>query len=1189
MILKSLEMQGFKSFPDKTTLEFDKGMTAVIGPNGSGKSNISDAVRWVLGEKSTKSLRGAKMDDVIFSGTDTRKKQGFAEVTLKLDNSDHSLKRDEKEVSVTRRYYRSGESEYLINGATVRLKDLYELFMDTGLGKDGYSLVSQGKIADMISSKSNERRDMFDEAAGISHFRYRRADATRRLEQAEENLVRLRDILQELESRVGPLKVQSEKAQKFLVLAEEKKELEIGLWLNTINKTKASLREQEHKIETARNQYKEAEDSEGEIEKKLEEIEANIQSLTGQIDEIRRGTSEVEEQATRLEGEIAVNETSILHNNETIERINKDKEIQSDTNQHLDEQIEKASFEIKAIEKEIELKKTELDRASVGMDDIVGKNEELDKKQSALNEKINALNLKISDHRVEYSTVNSSIEEINARVETINNILSSREETLNDLREKKTQAKKALEETEELVSQLSNALSGYSLRLQSRKEKAEKLQKEQSDFSREVAQKNDKIRILEDLEKNMEGYSGSVKVVMREAGRGTLRGIHGPISQLITVKEKYSVAVETALGAAIQNVVTDSENDAKRAINYLKENKGGRATFLPITAIKGKELNESGLDDCDGYIDIAANLVACDEKYKQIIKSQLGRTAVVEDIDCAIAIAKKYSNRFRIVTLDGQIINAGGSMTGGSRAQNVGILSRSNEIDKLKNQVEADSQKLKIISESYKAAVEALSAVQADLDGTQADLTRAQEDKIRRESDLTLISGQLETALGSLDELIEEKETSSARLEKLEVSATKAQGNIDTLTAQLQELEAESVDLATSRDTLNAQRDELNSDCAKINMNIVEFQKDISAKNELIESLNRRKSGHNDRLAELDDEIEQYKKKNIQLNENIENIKLSIKELREKAESSKGDIEKIIEQRTQFESKISKLRMEERNKSAEREKLSVELARLEERKNAMAEDNEAAVKKLYDEYELTVYAAEQVAVEIEDVSKAQRRLNELKSSIRDLGSVNVAAIEEYKEVGERYEFMKGQIEDVETSRDELNKLIEDLTSQMSQRFTEQFNNINHLFGQTFVELFGGGKASLELDDPSNVLECAININVQPPGKTIQNIDLLSGGEKGLSAIALLFSMMKVSPTPFCIFDEVEAALDDVNVNRYAQYVRRMTDNTQFILITHRRGTMEEADVLYGVTMQEEGVSKVLKLETSELANQLGIK
>lgn len=1188
MLLKSLEMQGFKSFPDKTVLEFDKGMTAVVGPNGSGKSNISDAVRWVLGEKSTKSLRGAKMDDVIFSGTDSRKKQGFAEVTLRLDNSDKTLKRDDDEVSVTRRYYRSGESEYLINGETVRLKDLYELFMDTGLGKDGYSLVSQGKIADMISSKSNERREMFDEAAGISHFRYRRADATRRLEQAEENLVRLRDILQELESRVGPLKIQSEKAQKFLVLAGEKKELEIGLWLHTIEKTRENLREQEHKIEIARAQYEQAENGAQDIEKQIEQIEENVQQLNIKVDEIRRATSEVEERATRLEGEIAVNENSITHNNETIERINKDKQIQNDTNQHLDEQIEQAQFDIKALEKEIELKQAELKKASVGMDDIVAEIESISNAQLEMSEKISSVNASVSDRRVELSTVSSSVDEINARVENINNILSSREDTLNDLRNKKTQAKKSLEECDETVSRLTNALSGYTLRLQSRKEKAQKLKQENETVSRQAAQISDRIRILEDLEKNMEGYSGAVKAVMREVGRGSLRGIHGPLSQLITVKEKYSVAIETALGAAVQNIVTDSENDAKRAIAYLKENKGGRATFLPISAIRGRDLNEKGLDECDGYLNIASELVSCDGQYREIIKSQLGRTAVVEDIDCAIAIAKKFSYRFRIVTLDGQVLNAGGSMTGGSRTQNAGILSRSNEIEKLKTQSQDIKQKLELIGTSYKTAVEDLSAVQADIDGTQADLTRAQEEKIRKESDLTLVSGQLETALGSLDELTDEKDTAQARLEKLNASVKVLQEEIQKLMLELEALEGENEKLAQRKQQVSDKRDELNSGCAQINVRIVEFQKDISAKNEFIEGLNRRKSGHTDRIDELDKEIAEYESKNVRLRQDIQTIKDSIAELREKSASSKDDIEKIIANRTELEGNITKLRLEEREKSSEREKLSGELARLEERKNAMLEENQSAINKLYDEYELTPGAAQQIAVAIDDIPQAQRRLNELKSSIRDLGSVNVAAIEEYKEVGERYEFMKNQIEDVEKSRDELNKLIADLTGRMAQQFTEQFNRINELFSQTFVELFGGGKAVLELDDPNNVLECSINISVQPPGKNVQNIDLLSGGEKGLSAIALLFAMMKVSPTPFCIFDEVEAALDDVNVSRYAQYVRRMTDKTQFILITHRRGTMEEADVLYGVTMQEKGVSKVLKLETSEIANRLGI-
>lgn len=1188
MILKSLEMQGFKSFPDKTVLDFGKGMTAVIGPNGSGKSNISDAVRWVLGEKSTKSLRGAKMDDVIFSGTDIRKKQGFAQVTLKLDNTDRSLNRDDDEVSVTRRYYRSGESEYLINGSAVRLKDLYELFMDTGLGRDGYSLVSQGKIADMISSRSNERREMFDEAAGISHFRYRRSDASKRLEQAEENLVRLLDILRELEARVGPLKIQSEKAQKFLVLAQEKKELEIGVWLDTIEKTKEKLREQEHKIDIAKSQYDAAEESVEKLEKEMDENQTDIQSLTARLDEIRRGASETEEQAARQEGEIAVCENSILHNNETVERINRDKQVQNETNRQLDKQLEETEFDIKALEKEIEIKNAELEKTSAGINGITQENNAVQEKQLSLNERMGGVNSELSEKRIELSTVNSSAEEINARIEAINGVFSSRESTLSDLRKQRSENKKALYECEESVSQLENTVSGYTLRLQVRSEKAQKLKEELDALSRQTAQKTDRIKLLEDLEKNMEGYSGSVKAVMREASRGVLQGIRGPLSQLISVDEKYSAAVETALGAAIQNIVTQSENDAKRAINFLKETKGGRATFLPISAIRGKELSESGLDQCEGYINTASRLVACDEEYSEIIKSLLGRTVVAEDMDCAIAIAKRYSYRFRIVTLDAQLINAGGSMTGGSKTLNSGILSRANEIEKLKSEEREMSQRLSDLSVKYKAAYEELAAVKADLDGTQADLARAREDKIRKESDLALVDDQLKTALGSLDELTEEKNAADLRLEKLAVSAEELKRHISFLLQKLGELEKENEALLCQKEALNAEREKLNGECSAINMRIIELKKDISARLEIKESLNRRKDGHSARIEELDREIEEYKAKNVALCGEIEKIKLNIKELREKSVSSKADIEDILKQRAQLEGNISKLRLLERNKASEREKLSGELARLEERKISMREENDAAIRKLYDEYELTPRSAQQFCVEIEDISKAQRRLSELKGAIKDLGSVNVAAVEEYKEVSERYEFMKNQINDVENSKDELSRLIAELTVQMSQRFTEQFNRINGLFSQTFGELFGGGKASLELDDPLNALECSINIKVQPPGKTISNIDLLSGGEKGLSAIALLFAMMKVSPAPFCVFDEVEAALDEVNVGRYAQYVRRMTNKTQFILITHRRGTMEEADVLYGVTMQEEGVSKILKLETAELANQLGI-
>lgn len=1188
MILKALEMQGFKSFPDKTVLEFNKGITAVVGPNGSGKSNISDAVRWVLGEQSTKTLRGSKMEDVIFSGTDVRKAKGFAEVTLRLDNTDRSLNKDSDEVSVTRRYYRSGDSEYLVNGESARLRDVNELFMDTGLGRDGYSIVGQGKIADMVSPKASERRDMLEEAAGISHFRYRRGDAIKRLAQAEENLVRLRDILSELESRVGPLKAQSEKAQKFIVLAGERKNLEIGIWLNTIDKTGEKMRDQEHKIEIAEASHKEAQDELSKIGEMIDKAADGTRDINIKLEEIRNSASCFEEKLSDIDSQIKVAENSILHNNETIERINRDKAAENETEQNIDAAVSAAQECIQKAEEQIADATRQMDELSKQEETYRLSSSEFSDRAAALSGEISALSVRLADCRVTAETANSSIEEIRSRISAIDESMGTRKDDYDALLKRKADAEAELKEIQDEIVSVKNAIDGYTLRFENRGKKADSVKLAIDEKQRELHKGQDRVRLLEDLEKNMEGYFGAVKAVMKESGRGALRGIYGPVSQLITVKDKYSAAIETALGAAVQNIVVDNETDAKRAMGFLKEHRAGRATFLPITAIKGRVLSEQGLDDQYGFVSIASDLVSYDNKYSEIIRWLLGRTAVAEDIDSAIAIAKKYSHRFRIVTLDGQVINAGGSMTGGSRVQNAGILSRGNEIERLKGSLASMQKELDGMLSDYKLLSEDASAAKAELEGAEGDLLRAKEENIRREGELKLASDKLSSVSSGVKELLEEKETLEKRIESVSSGAEAARSQIDELKETLENKEKELESITGDSKTLQKNREEVASKAAEIRLRIVSLQKDVEANTDEITRLKNRKTGHLDRLSELDGEIREIEEKNDELRALTERLSADEKALKANHGDAQNQINELISQRDELEKQANDLRLHERAKSEERERLSGDIARLEERKIAMRNEYDNLTSKLYDEYQLTRREAAALEIEIDDYSLAAKRLAELKSQIRALGSVNVSAIEEYKEVSERYEFLSGQINDVETSRAELNKMIDDLTGKMAEQFREQFNRINSCFGQTFIELFGGGKAELRLEDERDVLGSDIEIKVQPPGKNVQNINLLSGGEKGLSAIALLFAILKVTPAPFCIFDEVEAALDDVNVSRYAQYVRRMTKNTQFILITHRRGTMEEADVLYGVTMQEKGVSKLLELKTAEMAKKLGL-
>ena len=1189
MILKALEMQGFKSFPDKTVLEFGKGITAVVGPNGSGKSNISDAVRWVLGEQSTKTLRGARMEDVIFGGTSQRKPLGYAEVTLRLDNSDRGLNNcDKDDVAVTRRYYRSGESEYKINGEVCRLRDIHELFMDTGLGRDGYSMVGQGRIADLVSARSTQRRDMLEEAAGISAFRYRRADANRRLDQAEENLVRLRDILAELEGRIGPLKVQSEKALKFLALADEKKTLEIGLWLHTIEKSKNGLREQEHKLSVAASQYEQTETQLVELIEQIEQAIREGQEMTLEIERLRQSISEGEEEAAVIDGKIAVEKNTIEHNEQTIERITGDMGDSESSKAEIDAQIEAAqkdTAEKEALEAE---KKEALEAEIRKLGELMGQNSENSEKAREINEKITAASLRLADMRVEKSTAESAKHELAARIANIDEIIETRGGVIASLENEKTAAQKELDRLNDEAAEHENALDGYRMIIGTRADKVEKMRKELENINLDIYQKNARIKMLDDLEKNLDGYAGSVQKVIKESKRGALRGIHGTLSQLISTPSEYAIAIETALGAAIQNIVTDDENTAKRAINYLKDNRAGRATFLPLTSVKSRPFTEKGLEKCEGFVDMADKLLDFDGRYSEIIGSLLGRTAVVDNIDNGIDMAKKYSYRFKIVTLDGQVLNAGGSMTGGSRGSGAGFLSRATEIESLKEKVEALEKQYEDKQSSFKTVSEELALVQAELDASEAELIKTQEDIIRAESALNLIKDRYSAAKGHIDELEDEKERAKARILESEDAERKAEAEIAAVTAEGEKLAEQLIELNAQRESLEKLREESAEIQNALNLEIVALHKDIEANNETVAGCIERKESFSKRADMLNEEIEQIKRENENILANIAEMEAKAVSLRENSVKTNEKIEELREKRTQGEAKSTNLRNKEREMTSEREKLGGELARLEERRDAMQRELETAQNKLYDEYQLTLREAADMNIVLDDIPKAQRTLQEIKNKIRALGNVNVGAVEEYKEVSERYEYMSVQIGDIEKSREELMKLIEELTGKMAERFREQFRRINNHFSDTFKELFDGGRAELVLDDPQDVLECNINIRVQPPGKNVQNIDLLSGGEKGLAAIALLFAILKVTPAPFCIFDEVEAALDDVNVSRYASYVREMTGNTQFILITHRRGTMDEADMLYGVTMQEKGVSKLLELKTAEMAKKLGL-
>ncbi len=1186
MLLSSIQIQGFKSFADKTTLKFGKGITGIVGPNGSGKSNIADAVRWVLGEQSTKSLRGQSMEDVIFGGTATRRPHGYCEVTLNIDNTDRTLNFDDDFVSITRRYYRSHESEYLINNVSVRLKDINELFMDTGLGRDGYSMVGQGKIDAIISTKSNERRDIFEEAAGISKYRYRKIESERKLAAADDNLLRLKDIVKELEDRVGPLEQQSKKAQKFLELADKKKELEIGLWLYSLENFKESLRNHENKITACQVQYQEIEESLTEFDNITEKNALLFSELSVKIDQSRQNISQMNEQIATLGGNISVIENDILHNNTDIERLNTEINELKGNEDSAKTEIEKsraAANEKKAKIAEIELK---IRAAEEKLNSLLTDSENFSRHIEELSLKLNTISGEFVDLRVAQVSALSSIDEINLRAEALDELIAEKQGEKESLDGEFAETAEMADKLEENIKECENAVKGYNMRLESRQKKAQELKAQLDEVHLDIEAKKRRIQILEELEKNMEGFNHSVKQVISNAKGGLLRGVHGAVAGIIDVKKEYSVAIETALGNALQNIVTETDADAKRAINYLKESNSGRATFLPISSIKARPFMEKGFEDMFGYVGVASDIIDCEPKYKEIIKYLLGAVVVTEDIDSAVTIAKKFNYHFKVVSLDGQVINAGGSLTGGSLIKNAGLLSRKEDIKRIDTEIAKLGDKQTRLTAEYDLAVDEVNKISADITAANAVLTTATEDRIRALAELKRIGDMRDAATAVINQYIEEKNNSAEKKAQLQDVAEKAEADMTQLTQQKETIEGEIESSVGGRDSLSHERETVTEEITSLKLSVIEYTKDVENLLAVALSVEMSLNNRDERIAALYNEIESINSLNVAKNNDIAVINETIEAIKNQITATEGEIVSFTEQRNEIEKQGTLLRTNEREKTQEREKISGELARLTERKENMLAEYDNIIKQLFDEYNLTRSEAENMGIVIENAAEAKKNLAEIKSSIRNLGSVNVAAIEEYKEVSERYNFMSEQIADVEKSRAELTKLINQLTSQMQEMFMEGFTKINESFSKTFTELFGGGSAKLVLTDPDNILESGIDINAKLPGKNVPSLDGCSGGEKALIALSIYFSIMRVNAPPFCFLDEVDTALDDINVERIAQYMRRSDFGTQFICVTHRRGTMEAADMLYGVTMQEKGVTKLLELNVSELEKKL---
>ena len=1189
MYLKALEIQGFKSFPDKTVLNFGEDITAIVGPNGSGKSNISDAIRWVMGEQNSRQLRGAKMEDVIFGGTEKRRAMGFAQVTLVIDNTEHIFNRDEAEVAVTRRYYRSGESEYYINRQSVRLKDVNELFMDTGMGREGYSIIGQGKIDEILSVRSDDRREVFEEAAGISKYRHRKEESERKLQRTEENLVRINDKITELELQVEPLRKQAETAKKYLVLRDELRTLEISVWLENLQKLKADRLKLQADFETAQADQKKAQDELDRVYAQAEECSRLLHENDCAAEEKRGRISALESAIGEHESAAAVARTTAQHHAETIERMDREMSESRSRTESLHEQMqvmarrmEEIDASARTLENEIAALCEEMRGSSDAAAAAAAQLEQLRRREAQ--EVAGA-----AQAQAELSAITAGSDEIAQRTAELTEELTQSEEKLTQTRREAAQNEKELLSAREEEQAAANIIGGHSLKMEGRQRRAKESIEQKNQLSLQEKTISDRIRLLSEMEKEYEGFSKAVKIVMRAAEARTLSGIHGPVGNLIHTDKDCSVAIEIALGGALQHIVVDTKNDGKNAIGLLKQRDGGRATFLPLDTIRGRSLRENGLENEYGFVGIASELVRCDRRYGSVIENLLGATVVVEDLDCGIQMAKRHDNRFRIVTLDGQVINAGGSMTGGSVSRNAGILSRSGELEQL-------HKKLKKIQSQLQDATLLAESANRELQKAQYELEVAR-DQQRQANDRVLT---LEGRKNHYDMLIEslEQQQESLRIQKenLQKRSTDDAGRMDTIRRTIADFTARAEETREEIEMLQRRQETTRQGLGEMTDRLTEKkaqQAALSAEGESarrsMEDLSRLRESLEGEHTDRESLRAQMEQAMAQARAEEERQQQEARELRGGIEEHRQALQKLSEEKMALETRRSQTDRLSRTCNDTLLNCEREVTRLEGKLNGSALEEKQILDKLWERYELSHSDAQALRVELESVPKATRRIGELNREIKGLGAINIGAIEEFDRVNTRYTYLSDQRNDVEKAKEELLGIIEEITKQMTEIFATQFEILKQSFQETFLELFGGGRATLELEDENDILRCGIEIKAQPPGKQLKTLSLLSGGEKAFVAIALYFAILKVHPTPFCVMDEIEAALDESNVVRYARYMRRIAGKTQFIVITHRRGTMEEADVLYGITMQERGVSTVLTANLNELSKEMKIK
>lgn len=1186
MYLKRLELQGFKSFADKTILEFKPGITSVIGPNGSGKSNISDAIRWVLGEQSMKSLRGAKSEDIIFAGTQSRKSLGFAEVSIVIDNSDAKLPIEYSEVTVTRKLYRNGETGYFINKTPCRLKDILELFMDTGIGKDGYSIIGQGKIDEILSNKSEDRRHIFEEAAGIVKYRTRKQESEKKMEQTKLNLLRINDILTEIEGNIEPLKAQSEKAKQYLNLREELKNIEVGLFVYNINTYKEKLEQiikDEEIMTSQRNTENEKLTS---IQSLKDSLKQELDEITTQIEQMQNIGFESTNKIEKINSEIGISKERIQNNIANKERLESEikelririQELQEEEKQRQEKKANLFQNKEK-FEEELKQKEKELAKLTKTLSD---KELEIEAKK----QKIETNTDKKYEVWADINTQEANYENLEKRKKTLKIELENVISELDSTRDNKQELSKKFYEIQSKRNIVSNNLQQETTEKESCMNKIKDFEEEINKLNYQMNMKDARHKFLLETEKEKEGYIKSVKELLLDCDKNSQlkKGMHGVLANLISVNKEYELAIEMCLGQALQNVVTETEEDAKKLVEHLRNNNLGRASFLPISSIRGKRIENVISNGMKGVIGIASDLVKCDKKYSQIVLNLLGRTVVVEDMNIGISLAKMNNYSFRIVTLKGDVISSSGSITGGSVAtKTVNILGRSREIEELEKEIKKLSKKIEEITLQKQKYLESITEVIEKVAGLEKEL-----------QDIEIVYAAENQKMVSIEENIYKLEQRRDKLKEEELSINKQkeesikqkeekEQEVEKLNSEIKSLSEEVEQFATVNKDNQKYIDDLNFDITNLKISVSSFIESEASIEEFVERIRQEILNNNNNIENKNNTLNQAIKENAELQIKIDNLNSKIEQIKAEVNNSSENIEKLKQLRTEKNELLDKKEEEITNQFSILEGLKEQIVKMDFKKTKLEQDIEQLINTLWNEYEITPNNAGEYK-KPNNIAQAQKEVSSIREKIKDLGSINIDAIEEYKKISERYDFMCEQRLDLENTVAKLRKVISEMTQTMEQQFKEKFEIINKNFNEVFIELFGGGKAELILTDEDNVLECGIDIRVQPTGKKLQNMMLLSGGEKAFTAIALLFAILKINPAPFCILDEIEAALDDVNVYRFAEYLKKFSQASQFLVITHRKGTMEVADTVYGVTMEENGISKLLSMKLSSIGD-----